>query len=145
MQEQVLTDLAKRGKPLVLGMEQLESPQQPAVDRYNRGEINFEQLAEAVKWPQSWGNYRQYKPLVEAARKFKIPVLALNARAATIHQVMAGGGIDRLDAKLRGELPKEIQTDDPLYAKLLNLQLMVHMAANREHAAPLDRGPNRPR
>ena len=136
VQEQVLTDLAKRGKPLVLGMEQLESPQQPAVDRYNRGEINFEQLAEAVKWPQSWGNYRQYKPLVEAARKFKIPVLALNARAATIHQVMAGGGIDRLDAKLRGELPKDIRSDDPLYGKLLTLQLMVHMAASAETLRP---------
>ncbi len=136
VQEQVLTDLAKRGKPLVLGMEQLESSQQPAVDRYNRGEINFEQLAEAVKWPQSWGNYRQYKPLVEAARKFKIPVLALNARAATIHQVMAGGGIDRLNAKLRGELPKDIRSDDPLYGRLLTLQLMVHMAANANTLRP---------
>ena len=28
IQTQVLTDLAKRGKPLVLGMEQLESPDQ---------------------------------------------------------------------------------------------------------------------
>jgi uncharacterized iron-regulated protein len=128
--EQVLTGLAKRGKPMVLGLEQLEASQQPAVDRYNRGEISFEQLAEAVKWRQSWGNYQEYKPVVEAARKFKIPILALNARAATIHQVRVGGGIERLDAKLRGELPKEMQTDDPLYAKLLNLQLMVHMAAS---------------
>jgi uncharacterized iron-regulated protein len=136
VQERVLTDLAKRGKPLVLSMEQLESPQQPAVDRYNRGEINFEQLAEAVNWPKSWGNYRQYKPLVEAAHKFKIPVLALNARAATIHQVMAGGGIDRLDAKLRGELPKDVQTDDPLYGKLLTLHLMVHMAASPNMLRP---------
>jgi uncharacterized iron-regulated protein len=84
IQEQVVTDLAKRGKPLVLGMEQLESFQQPAVDRYNRGEIGFEQLAEAVQWPKRWANYQQYRPVVEAARKFKIPILALNARAITI-------------------------------------------------------------
>ena len=117
-------------------MEQLESPQQPAVDRYNRGEISFEQLAKAVNWPQSWGNYQQYKPLVEAARKFKVPVLALNARAATIRQVRVGGGIDRLDAKLRGELPAEMQIDDPLYTKVLGLQLMVHMAASAEMLRP---------
>ena len=136
IQTQVLTDLAKRGKPLVLGMEQLESPDQPVIDRYNRGEINFEQLAEAVKWPKSWGNYQQYKPVVEAARKFKIPVLGLNARAATIHQVMVSGGIGRMDAKLRGELPKDMQTDDPLYTKLLNLQLMVHMRATSNMLRP---------
>jgi uncharacterized iron-regulated protein len=136
MQQRILTDLAKRGKPLVLGMEQLESVQQPAIDRYNRGEINFEQLAAAVKWPQSWGNYQQYKPVVEAARKYKIPVLALNARAATIHQVRVAGGIGRLDAKLRGELPNEMQSDDPPYAKLLNLQLMVHMAASANMLRP---------
>ncbi|MFZ1932592.1 MAG: ChaN family lipoprotein [Thermoguttaceae bacterium] len=136
VEEQVLSGLAKRGKSLVLGMEQLEAQQQPAVDRYNRGEISFEQLAEELKWRQSWGNYQEYKLVVEAARKFKIPILALNARAATIRQVRAGGGIERLDAKLRGELPKEMQSDDPLYAKLLNLQLMVHMAASPKVLRP---------
>lgn len=136
IQTQVLTDLAKRGKPLVLGMEQLESPDQPTIDRYNRGEIDFEQLAAAVKWPQSWGNYQQYKPLVEAARKFKIPVLALNARAATIRQVRVSGGVERMDPKIRVQLPKEMRTDDPLYAKLLGLQLMVHMAANPNMLRP---------
>ncbi len=135
-EQRVLTDLAKRGKPLVLGMEQLESVQQPAIDRYNRGEIDFEQLAEVVKWQKSWGNYRQYKPIVEAARKSKIPILALNARAATIHQVRVAGGIGRLNARLRGELPKEVQTDDPLYAKLLGLELMVHMAASPNMLRP---------
>ncbi len=136
IQAQVLTDLAKRGKPLVLGMEQLESPQQPIINRYNRGEITFEQLAEAVKWPKIWGNYQQYKPVVEAARKFKIPVLGLNARAATIHQVRVAGGIERMDPKHRAELPKDIKTDDPLYAKLLGLQLMVHIAANPNMLRP---------
>ncbi len=136
IEEQVLSGLAKRGKPLVLGMEQLESPQQPAVDRYNRGEIGFEQLAKAVNWPQSWGNYQQYRSLVETARKLKVPILALNAPAATIRQVRVGGGIDRLSAKLRGELPAQMQIDDPLYTKVLGLQLMVHMAASAEMLRP---------
>jgi hypothetical protein len=33
---------------LALGLEQMESSQQPYLDRYNRGEIDFEQLAEAT-------------------------------------------------------------------------------------------------
>jgi uncharacterized iron-regulated protein len=136
VQERILTDLAKRGKSLVLGMEQLESVHQPTIDRYNRGEIDFEQLAEAIKWGQNWGNYKEYKAIVEAARTFKIPVLALNARAATIRQVRMAGGVGRLDARLRSELPKEMQTDDPLYAKLLGLELMVHMAAGPNMLRP---------
>jgi uncharacterized iron-regulated protein len=137
IQEQILTDLAKRGKPLVLGMEQLESVRQPAVDRYNRGEISFEQLAEAVEWPKRWGNYQQYKPVVEAARKLRGPLLALNARAETIRQVARGGGIGRMDPGARAELPRDVQIDDPLYRKWLGIQMMVHVAANLETLRPM--------
>jgi uncharacterized iron-regulated protein len=137
LQTQLLTDLAKRGKPLVLALEQLESIQQPTIDRYNRGELSFDQLAEAVQWAKRWSNYEQYRMVVEAAQKLKIPVLALNARAETIRQVARGGGLDRLDPKTRAELPQEILLDDPLYRKLLNLQMMVHAAASEETLRPM--------
>jgi uncharacterized iron-regulated protein len=137
LQARILTDLAQRGKPLVLGMEQLESFQQPAVDRFNRGELSFDQLAEALQWSRRWSGYKQYRPIVEAARKFKVPLLALNARMETIRQVARSGGIGRLDKKLRGELPAEIRLDDPLYRKLLGLQMMVHAAANEEMLRPM--------
>jgi uncharacterized iron-regulated protein len=137
LQAQIVTDLAKRGKPLVLGFEQLEAVQQPTIDRYNRGEITFDELAQAVKWPMLWPNYKQYESIVEAARKAKIPVLGLNAQAATIRQVARGGGVDRLAPKIRGELPKEINLNDPLYRKLLAMQMMVHVAANEETLRPM--------
>jgi uncharacterized iron-regulated protein len=137
LQTQILTDLAKRGRPLVLGLEQLEKTQQPDIDRYNRGELNFDQLAEAVHWTERWGNYEQYRAVVEAAQKLKIPVLALNARAETIRKVARSGGIAQLDQQTRDELPKEIQLDDPLYRKLLGLQMMVHVAANEETLRPM--------
>ena len=137
LQARILADLAQRGKPLVLGMEQLESFQQPVVDRFNRGELSFDQLAEAIQWSRRWPGYQQYQPIVEAARKFKVPLLGLNARAETIRQVARSGGIGRLDKKLRGELPAEIRLDDPLYRKLLGLQMMVHAAANPEMLRPM--------
>jgi uncharacterized iron-regulated protein len=137
LQAQVLTDLAKRGKPLVLALEQLESIQQPTIDRYNRGELTFDQLAEATQWAKRWSNYEQYRAVVEAAQKLKIPVLALNARAEVIRQVARGGGVDRLDEKTRAELPKDVVLDDPLYRKLLNLQLMVHISASEKMLRPM--------
>jgi uncharacterized iron-regulated protein len=137
LQRQIFTDLARRGKPLVLGLEQLDSFQQPIVDRYNRGEIGFDQLAEAVQWSRQWTGYAQYRPIVEAAQKFKVPVLALNARAETIHQIARRGGVDQLDPKARAELPKDMQLDDPVYSKLLGLKMMVHAAANPRTLRPM--------
>jgi uncharacterized iron-regulated protein len=137
MQERIVADLSQRGKSLVLGMEQLESPQQAEVDRYNRGEIDFDQLAEAVNWAKRWSNYQQYRPVVESARKLKVPVVALNARPETIRQVARSGGVAKLDAKTRAELPAEMQLDDPTYRKLLTLKMMVHMAANPETLRPM--------
>ncbi|MBU4271923.1 MAG: ChaN family lipoprotein [Planctomycetes bacterium] len=137
IQRRIVTDLAQRGRPLVLAMEQLESFQQPDVDRYNRGEIDFDQLAEAIEWGRRWGNYKQYRPIVEAARKANIPVLALNARSETIRQVARSGGLDRMDPKARSELPADIWLDDPAYRKRLSLQMMVHAAANPETLRPM--------
>jgi uncharacterized iron-regulated protein len=137
LQQSILTDLAQRGKPLVLGLEQLESFQQSIVDRYNRGEINFSQLAEATQWSRRWSSYEQYRAIIEAAQKFKIPILALNAKSETIRQVARSGGIDRMDRKLRVELPAEMQLEDPVYRRLLTLQMMVHASANPERLRPM--------
>ncbi len=137
IQRRIVADLARRGRPLVVAMEQLESFQQPDIDRYNRGEIDFDQLAEAIEWGRRWGNYKQYRPIVEAARKANVPILALNARSETIRHVARSGGLDRMDAKARSELPTDIWLDDPAYRKRLSLQMMVHAVANPETLRPM--------
>ena len=137
IQRRIITDLARKGLPLVIGLEQMESFQQPVLDKYNRKEIDFDQLARATQWPERWRSYRQYRPILEAARRFAAPVLALNARSETIRQVARSGGIDKLDPQVRKQLPAEIQTNDPLYEKLLNLYMMVHVAATPERLRPM--------
>jgi aminopeptidase N len=137
IQAKILGDLADRKAPLVLGLEQMESFQQPHLDRYVAGKIDFDELVEDSNWPERWHNYRQYRKILEIARKHKIPVLALNARAETIRQVARGGGVDRLEPKLRKELPEDLQLQDPAYEMLLNLELMVHMPLTAEKLRPV--------
>lgn len=137
MQESILRDLAAKGKQLVLGLEQLERYQQPHLDRYNRGEIDFGKLVELTDWEERWHGYEQYKSLVEVARELQIPVLALNARAETVRQVFRSGGVDELDEPTRAELPDHMLLKDPPYERLLNLQLMVHMAVDEERLRPM--------
>lgn len=137
IQRRIVEDLARQKKSLVLALEQLESFQQPEIDRYNRGELDFDQLAAAIGWAHRWRNYGQYRPVVEAAHDNNVPLLALNARSETIRQVARGGGIDRLDGKLRAELPAEVWLDDPAYRDRLALMMMVHAAANPESLRPM--------
>ena len=59
IQTKIVADLAKRGVPLALGLEQLESYQQPILDRYNRGEIDFDKLEQLTDWGKRWHGYKQ--------------------------------------------------------------------------------------
>ena len=84
----------KRRVPLALGLESMEASHQPALDRYAKGEISLDDLAKATGWSKRWSGYEQYKPVLEAARQAKSPILALNARFETIRQVARSGGVE---------------------------------------------------
>ena len=136
-QARVIADLAKGGAALVVALEPLETSQQPSIDRFNRGEIDFDGLAAAIDWAERWPNYKQYHPVLEAARKAKAPVIGLSPSSEVIRGVARGGGVKGLDAKLRKELPADMDLADPVYEKLLAAQLMVHVAASPERLRPM--------
>lgn len=137
LQARIVSQLAKHKVPLVLGLEQMEAIHQPTLDRYAKGELSFAQLAETTQWAKRWRDYRQYQPVIEAARQAQSPILALNARTETVRQVARGGGVDRLDPAIRRELPAGMQLNDPPYEKLLGMQMMVHAAATPERLRPM--------
>ncbi len=137
IQTRIIADLGQRSLPLVLGLEQMEFFQQSSLDRYNKGEISFDQLAEETRWSKRWRNYRQYRSVLEAACKFGAPILALNARSETIRQIARSGGLDKINHQARRELPADIRLGDPLYEKLLNLRMMVHVCASPERLRPM--------
>ncbi|NUQ61089.1 MAG: ChaN family lipoprotein [Pirellulales bacterium] len=137
IQAGVLKDLAERGRLLVVGLEQMESIRQPALDRFNRGQIDFDQLASETDWGNRWRNYAQYRPLLETARRFNVPVIAMNARAETIRQVFRSGGVEKLPPETRRELPEDLELKDPDYEALLKLQMMVHASAQETMLRPM--------
>jgi uncharacterized iron-regulated protein len=137
LQLRLLQELFLKKVPLVLCFEQLEARDQAAVDRYAHREIDFAAFARAIDWPKKWTNYTDYQPLCEFARAHQIPIRALNAPADTIRAVSRGGGIARLAPELRAQLPTEIFTDDPVYERLTNLELSVHMAMDPAKLRPV--------
>jgi uncharacterized iron-regulated protein len=137
IQLQLLQQLFARNLPLVLCLEQLEARDQPAVDRYNRREIDFATLAREIDWPKKWSNYPDYQALCEFARQHRIPVQALNAPADVIRAVNRGGGLANLPAEQRAHLPAEVFLDDPLYERLMQFELAVHMAVDPAKLRPM--------
>ncbi|MBI3884911.1 MAG: ChaN family lipoprotein [Opitutae bacterium] len=137
LQLHLLQQLAARGLPLVLCLEQLEARTQPVLDRYNRGEIDYDTLVRESDWAKKWKNYLDYRALCEFAHANQIPLRALNAPAEVIRAVSRGGGLAKLPSEQRATLPTEIDTDDPAYERMMNHQLAVHMAMDPVKLRPV--------
>lgn len=137
VQLQLLQELFFRRVPLVLCMEQLEARDQPSVDRYARGELTFEELAATIGWEKKWRNYPAYRGLCEFARQHRIPIRGLNAPADLIRSVSRGGGLAKLPADQRAQLPAEIVLADAPYEALVNREMGVHMAAEPARLRPM--------
>ena len=136
VQTNLLEKLAAAGRPLTLGLEQIEARHQPAVERFNSGELDFGGLAREISWEKQWKNFEQYRPLCEAAQKLKIPLRALNAPADIIRAI-GRGGLTALSSEQRKQLPDELVTDDAPYEKLMNLMLSVHMTMDPQKLRPI--------
>lgn len=133
VQLEVLQALFARGVPLLLCLEQLEAGDQPAIDRYNRREIDFATLAREIDWPRKWTNYLDYRALCEFARQHGIPIVGLNAPAQIIRDVFRNGGIEKLTQEQRAQLPADLAISSPEYERLIQTQLGAHSSARPEN------------
>ncbi len=137
LQHKIIADLLARDRPLVLGLEQVEAFNQPALDRYNCHEITFEQLSELIDWPSRWGNYQDYQKIVKAVHHAGGTIVGLNARQEIIRKV-GRWGIQTLSGQERNELPDQIDTANEKYRQHLNNTMMV-MAHVKDIPEMLDR------
>ena len=71
-----------------LSLEMFHTDVQPEVDEYLAGLISEKNF---VKEGRAWGNYKDYKPLMEYAKQNKLKVIAANAAARYSNAVTMGG------------------------------------------------------
>lgn len=125
IQASLLAALCQQKVPLVLGLEQIEARHQEAVDRFNRGELDFNGLAKSIDWGKQWKNYEQYRKLCELAQKQNVPLRGLNAPAEIIRAI-GKGGLGSLGETERRQVADEIVTDDPVYRSSVERMLNGH-------------------
>src|SRR5262245_17363094 len=107
--------LARRAGQVVLSLEMFERDVQSLVDRYLAGEMDERAFLAAAR---PWSNYAtDYRPLLETARRARIPVIASNAPAALRRKVTAGGSeaLAAIAPEERRLLPAEILPADAAY------------------------------
>ncbi|SDC29738.1 ChaN family lipoprotein [Pedobacter soli] len=76
-----------------LSLEMFHTDVQPVVNEYLAGLISEKNF---IKEGRAWGNYKDYKPLVEQAKQQKLPVIAANA-AARYSNAVTMNGLKALD------------------------------------------------
>ncbi len=110
----LLKGLSKRDPKVVLALEMFERDVQDILNAYLKGKISERTF---LKRSRPWPNYRKdYRPLVEFAKKKKIPVLAANVpRRAAAAVSMA----NQISPEVMGEdriyLPQTIHLKSKLY------------------------------
>ncbi len=96
---------------VALGLEMLQRPFQADVDAFVRGEMSERDFQRV--WQKSWGDISYYRELLHFAREKRIPLLALNASAATQKAVRERPPSAMMPDAARG-VP-EIDAQDPYH------------------------------
>jgi uncharacterized iron-regulated protein len=83
------------GRELGLGLEMIQQPYQPALDRYVDGTYDEQDLVRQTEYAERWGvPFEYYAPLFQLARSHGMPLIALNAPGELTARVR----VDGLDA-----------------------------------------------
>ncbi len=107
VQRVIYSELSDR-KPgrVALGMEMIEARFQDELDRYLAGELDEEQMLDAVQWSKRWGvDPEEYAPMWRRAKQEGQAVVGLNARRELVRAV-GQQGLEGLSEEEETELPE---------------------------------------
>jgi len=90
LQLQVIRQLEALGKPLIVGLEMFDMESQPELDRWSRGELDFDEFTRLYRqnWTISWAEYDR---ILLHARNHRLPLIGLNAPQDLVTRVSRHG------------------------------------------------------
>ncbi|MEM1330953.1 MAG: ChaN family lipoprotein [Planctomycetota bacterium] len=123
--------LERRAGRVVLAMEMFERDVQPVLDAYVASEISE---AEFLSSSRPWGQYTSaYRPLIEAARSGRHPVVASNMPRPLAREISSGGlgALDELAPDRRAHAPAQVLSNTEAYHARVDNATRGHLAMMR--------------
>ena len=129
----------RTGNRVVLSLEMFDRDVQATLDAYLAGKIDE---ASFLKSSRPWNNYRTaYRPLIEAAKRRGLPVVAANFPRTLRRRVMMAGktGWEAVRKASPQLVPRQLLPHSPLYWKRVDNAIRGHLAMMQLPDDPAER------
>ncbi|MBX3119960.1 MAG: ChaN family lipoprotein [Fimbriimonadaceae bacterium] len=106
MQATVIEALAKRGRNVIVGFEMFTRPVQDNLNGWTLGWWSEEEFIEKSDWKKQWGfDFALYRPIFEATKKYRLPMVAMNVPREWVRQT-GREGFKSLSSEIRAQVPE---------------------------------------
>jgi uncharacterized iron-regulated protein len=114
----VLQELARAGRPVLVGLEMYPYPEQRSLDGWVDGQLTEEAFLQASRWYENWGyNWLYYRDIFLFAREHKLRMFALNAPRDVVTAVRKKG-FKNLTPEEAAHIPADVDTSSPEHRTL---------------------------
>ncbi len=114
----VLQELARAGRPLLVGLEMYPYPEQRSLDDWVDGRLTEEAFLQESRWYENWGyNWLYYRDIFLFARDHNLRMVALNAPREVVTAVRKKG-FKNLTPEEAAHIPTDIDTSSPEHRTL---------------------------
>jgi uncharacterized iron-regulated protein len=136
-QARLIDLLGSHGMIGAVGFEMLATDQQTAIDLVNSNAVTEANVAGVLDWDRRWGvPFKLYRPIFDAARAHRLPLVALNAPDAVVKKVRAGG-LESLTERERQGITPTLVPPLPEQESMLREAMAAH-AHHRSSASGAD-------
>ncbi len=126
LQADVVRALVARGRRVVVGLEMYTRPKQSWLDQWSAGGLSEEEFLEKSDWKGQWGfGFEFYRPIFQAARENKLPMVALNVPRDWVREV-GRNGLGALTTEQKLQLPAEILLGNQGHRKVFEALMGGH-------------------
>lgn len=92
MQAAIVEALVRRDRTVIVGFEMFTRPVQDELNPWTLGWLSEDEFIERSQWKTQWGfDYGLYRPIFEAVRRNRLPMVALNVPRDWVRAVGRGG------------------------------------------------------
>ena len=118
VQLQVIRELARAGRKVLVGLEMYPVAEQPALDLWNSGTLSETDFVEKSAWYRTWGyHWNYYRDIFLFCRDAKIPLHGVNVPRELVSDVRKKG-FDALTPEQKSLIPPKIDVENADHLRL---------------------------